>query len=170
MQIETSKLAMCAISEVAISATRKWCNHHHTGWDRGYDVQNLPRGFPRKHSNASPIRKSYSGQSRAHLAASTEWVSYQVNESCLCKSISPFTMKLYSSTYDYVIHMPLIQPPLGCCCWVIVNQFSNAWGRRRLWLCEWTIFNWCLPLYWLVVHLIHTDFMFYILEIALMHT
>ena len=37
-----------------------------------YDAQSFPRGFPRKHSNTSRIRKSYSGRSRAHLAASTE--------------------------------------------------------------------------------------------------
>ena len=88
-----------------------------------YDVQNFPRGFPRKHSKASCIRKSYSGRSRAHLAASTEWVSSQTNESCLCKSISPFTVGLYGSPCDYVIHVGLIatshvslitsfQPPL----------------------------------------------------------
>ena len=88
-----------------------------------YDAQNFPRGFPRKHSNASRIRKSYSDQSRAHLAASTEWVSSQTNERCLCKSISPFTMCLYGSPHDYVIHVGLIatthaslitsfQPPL----------------------------------------------------------
>ena len=32
----------------------------------------LPRGFPRKHSNASRIIKCHSGQYRAHLAVSTE--------------------------------------------------------------------------------------------------
>ena len=73
-----------------------------------YDVQNFPQGFPRKLSNASRIRKSYSGRSRAHLATSTEWVSSPTNKSCLCKSISPFTMGLYGSPYDYVIHVGLI--------------------------------------------------------------
>ena len=33
-----------------------------------YDTQNFPWGFPRKHSNALHVRKSYSGRSRAHLA------------------------------------------------------------------------------------------------------
>ena len=62
-------------------------------------------------------------RSRAHLAVSTEWVLSQTNESCLCKSSSPFTMGLHGSQYDYVIHVALItilrislstsfQPPL----------------------------------------------------------
>ena len=37
-----------------------------------YSTQSFPWGFPKKHSNTSCIRKSYSGQSRAHLADSTE--------------------------------------------------------------------------------------------------
>ena len=36
------------------------------------DEQNFLRGFPRKYSNVSRIRKSYSNQSRTHLAVSTE--------------------------------------------------------------------------------------------------
>ena len=67
--------------------------------------------------------KCHSCRSRAHLAVSTEQVSFQTNESCLCKSISPFTMGLYGSPYDYVIHVAIIassrvplitsfQPPL----------------------------------------------------------
>ena len=43
-----------------------------------------------------------SGRSRAHLTVSTERVLFQTNKSCLCKSISPFTMGLYGSPYDYV--------------------------------------------------------------------
>ena len=46
-------------------------------------------GFPRKLSNVSHIRKSFSDRFRAHLAAPTEWVSSQTNKNCLCKSISP---------------------------------------------------------------------------------
>ena len=86
--------------------------------------QKFLRGFPRKHSNVSHIRKSKSSQSRSQLAVSTEWVSSQTNKSCSCKSISPFTMGLYGSLYDYVIHTVLLatshaslitscQPPLG---------------------------------------------------------
>ena len=73
-----------------------------------YDAQSFLRGFPRKHSNASSVRKSYSSWSRAHLAVSTEWVLSETNKSCLCKSISPFTMGLYGSPYDYIIHVGLI--------------------------------------------------------------
>ena len=69
-------------------------------------------------------RKYHSRRSRAHLAVSTERVLFQTNTGCLCKSISPFTMGLYGSPYDYVIHVALIatshvsliisfRPPLG---------------------------------------------------------
>ena len=47
-----------------------------------YDVS-LPRRLPRKHWNTLHIKKSFSGWSRAHLAAFTEWVSSQTNEGCL---------------------------------------------------------------------------------------
>ena len=51
---------------------------------------------------------SYKDRPRANqLVASTEWVSSQTNESCSCKSTSPFTMG-FSSLYDYVIHVGLI--------------------------------------------------------------
>ena len=71
--------------------------------------------------------KCHSCRSRAHLSVSTEQVSSQTNESCLCKSISPFTMGLYGSPYDYVIHVAIIatsciplitsfQPPLPGVC------------------------------------------------------
>jgi len=69
-----------------------------------YDATNFLRKFPSKHSNALCIKKSYSSQSKAHLAVSTEWVSFQTNESCSCKSSSPFTMGLYGSLYDCVCH------------------------------------------------------------------
>ena len=70
-----------------------------------YDTQTFPRKFPRKHSNTSRIRKSYSGWSRAHLAVSIEWVLSQTNESCLCESSSPFTMGLNGSQYHYIIYV-----------------------------------------------------------------
>ena len=54
------------------------------------------------------IIKWHSGRSRGHLTVFTEWVLLQTNESCLCKSISSFTMGLYGSLYDYVIHIALI--------------------------------------------------------------
>ena len=54
-----------------------------------------------------PVENSarHSGWSKAHLAISTEQVP---NKGCLCKSISIFTMGLYSSPYDYIIHVALI--------------------------------------------------------------
>ena len=52
--------------------------------------------------------KNYSGWSRAHLAIFTECVSSQTNKRCLCKSSWPFTLGLYGSQYDYVIHVALI--------------------------------------------------------------
>ena len=58
-------------------------------------------GFPRKLSNVSHIRKSFSDRFRAHLAAPTEWVSSQTNKSCLCKSISPHA-RVRSEPVDYV--------------------------------------------------------------------
>ena len=48
-----------------------------------YDSTNFSRGFPRKHSNASRTRKSYSGRSRAHLAVSTERVWFQTRGGAL---------------------------------------------------------------------------------------
>ena len=41
------------------------------------------RGFPRKHSNGSHTRKSYSGRSKAHLAVSTERVWFQTRGGAL---------------------------------------------------------------------------------------
>ena len=40
-------------------------------------------GFPRKHSNGSHTRKSYSGRSKAHLAVSTERVWFQTRGGAL---------------------------------------------------------------------------------------
>ena len=42
-----------------------------------YDAQKSSRGFPKKRSNAWHMRKNYSGQSRAHLAVSTEFCPKQ---------------------------------------------------------------------------------------------
>ena len=64
------------------------------------------------------IIKYHGGRSRVHLAVPTEWVSSQTNESHLCKLSSSFTMGLYGSLYDYIIHVALIasfQHPLGLC-------------------------------------------------------
>ena len=50
----------------------------------------------------------HSGQSRTHLAVSTDVVLFQTNKGHLCKSISPFTMGLSapcSKPYDYIIHV-----------------------------------------------------------------
>ena len=69
------------------------------------------------------VIKCHSGQSRAHLTVPTERVLFQANESCLCKSIWPFTTGIYGSPYDYVIPVALVatsrvtnitsfQPPL----------------------------------------------------------
>ena len=60
-----------------------------------YDPLNLSRGFPKKHSNTSRIRKSYSGRPRAHLAVATERVLSQTREGLYCKSSSP--LRLVSS-------------------------------------------------------------------------
>ena len=73
-----------------------------------YDTQNFSQEFPRKHSYASHIGKSYSSWSRAHLTVSTEWVLFETNKSCLCKSMSSFTMVPYGSLNDYIIHIALI--------------------------------------------------------------
>ena len=74
-------------------------------------------GFPCKFSwKILCIIKCHSDRSRAHLAVSAEWVLFQTNESCLRKLSSPFTMGLYGSLYNCVIHVSLItsfQPPLG---------------------------------------------------------
>ena len=70
-----------------------------------YDVQNLPQGFPRKHSNGSRRRKGYSGWTRAHLPVIPESVLSQTNESCLCKF--DFTFH-YGPLGQPVIHIPLI--------------------------------------------------------------
>ena len=53
---------------------------------------------------------------------------------CLCKSISPFTMGIYDSPYDYVIHIATpwaslivsFQPPLGTLCWCIPHFLFDA--------------------------------------------
>ena len=126
------------------------------------DAQNFTCGFPRKHLIALRIRKSYSNQSRAHLATSTEWVSSQTNESCSCQLISPFTMdlKVYGSPYDYVIHVGLIvamcislitsfQPgTVSVCIAQEGNRFSSVcpqcpsmcayhnWGYYKVYLCD----------------------------------
>ena len=54
------------------------------------------------------IIKCYRGWFRSHLAVSTESVSSQTNESCLCKLSWPFTMGLYGSQYHYIICVALI--------------------------------------------------------------
>ena len=106
-----------------------------------YDARGFLLGFPRKHSNTSHIRKSYSGRCRAHLAASIERVSSQTNKNCLCKSISPFTMGLSGSPYDYVIDVALIvtlhvslitscQPPLVQV-QVRPKILSTSWNDRH---------------------------------------
>ena len=80
--------------EVAISTTcTQWWRN-----DFNYDAQNFPRRFPRKCSMRKG--KCYSSRSGSHLAVSTEWVLPQTNETCLCKSSSPFTMGFYSCLYD----------------------------------------------------------------------
>jgi len=38
----------------------------------------------------------------------------QTNKCCLCKSISPFTMGLYRSLHDYIIHEALIATSHDC--------------------------------------------------------
>ena len=43
------------------------------------------------------VIKCYSSRSRAHLTVFTERVLFQTNKSCLCKSISPFTIGHYGS-------------------------------------------------------------------------
>ena len=84
---------------------------------------NFLQRFQRKHSNALCIRKSNSGWSRVNLHGSILWAGFTSNKSCLCISISPFTIGLYVSSYDYAIHVVLIatshmslitsfQPPL----------------------------------------------------------
>ena len=86
------------------------------------------------------ILHAYSGRSRAHLTVSTEWVSSQTNKSCLCKSSSPFTMGLYGSPYDYVIHVAIIatlrialitsfQPPLTLLgsTWLHLALLGSTW-------------------------------------------
>ena len=50
-----------------------------------YDTHSSLRGFPRNHSNASLITKDYSGRSRAHLAVSTERVSFRTSEGAVVK-------------------------------------------------------------------------------------
>ena len=60
----------------------------------------FPLESPRKTLH---VIKCHGGWSRAHLTVSTERVLFQTNKSCLCKSISPFTMGHYGSQYDYVI-------------------------------------------------------------------
>ena len=54
------------------------------------------------------ITKCHTCQYTAHLAVSNESVSCRTNKRCLCKLSSPFTMGLYGSQYDYIIHIALI--------------------------------------------------------------
>ena len=58
-----------------------------------YDVQSLPRGFPRKHFSC--IRKSYSG----HLVH----VLFQTNKACMCVLLHRFYLLLW-----HVIRVALI--------------------------------------------------------------
>ena len=93
------------------------------------------------------LEKYNSGRSRAHLAAPTEWVLSQTNESCLCKLISPFTLGLYGSPHDYVIHAGIIattrvalitsfQPPLSrsmpSCDYSECSLPFTAWHFQRV--------------------------------------
>ena len=76
----------------------------------------LSLGIPVENSAHHKHKMPYSSRSRAHLAVSTEWVLSQANGSCLCKSISSFTIDFYCSLYDYIIHIALnasFQPPLN---------------------------------------------------------
>ena len=73
-----------------------------------YDVQNLPQGFPRKHSNGSRRRKGYSGWTRAHLPVIPESVLSQTNESCLCKFDFTFHYGPLGQPVCYIIHISLI--------------------------------------------------------------
>ena len=54
------------------------------------------------------VIKCHISQSRAHLTVSTEQVLFQTSKSCLRKLISPFTIGLYGSLYNYVVHIALI--------------------------------------------------------------
>ena len=59
--------------------------------------------FPWESPRNSVYRKCHSGQSRTRLAVSTEWVLFQTNKSCLCKTFSPLIV-LYGSPYDDIIY------------------------------------------------------------------
>ena len=74
-----------------------------------YDTYSSLRVFQRNRSNASLITKDYSGQSGALLTVSTERVSFQTSEGAIVKI--DFTMGLYGSPYDYIIHVALIAIP-----------------------------------------------------------
>ena len=132
-------------------ATHEWCNHHHTGWHRGYDVQVYDvQNLPRKHSNASPIRKSYSSQSRAHLAASTEWVLMKA----VC--VNQFHVSLWTS----IAASHYIQPPLGrggaCCCCQPLFQCL----RKEETVAVWVNYFQPLPSLVLVCSLLHTYWLY----------
>ena len=93
------------------------------------------------------VIKCHSGRSRAHLAVSTERVSSQTNESCLCKSSWPFTMGLYGSQYDYVIRVSLITSFQPTCVWPCSDVVQI--GKMLVYgiMCATTRANWRRSLY-----------------------
>ena len=96
-----------------------------------YDAQNLPWRFPPKHTHALHIKKSCSGQSRAHLAVSTEQVSSQTN--CLCKSSSPFTMGLS----DYTVYVALVHITNNQLLWAKQDyKHAAIFDLSRRWTCR----------------------------------
>ena len=64
------------------------------------------------------IRKSYSKQSRAHLAVSTEWILSKISEIWSCKSSSPFIYNLLSS-----LHLRILPISHWCC---LGNRLYNC--------------------------------------------
>ena len=69
-------------------------------WHFMVHMQSSLRGFPRNCLNASLITKSYSGQSRAHLAVSTERVSFRTTEGTTGFRYAPSMPLIHTCSMD----------------------------------------------------------------------
>ena len=106
------------------------------------------------------IIKCHGRQSRAHLAVSTERVSFRTKNGCLWKPILHFTMGLYSSLHDYIIHITLIatsrislitsfQHPLSCSSHSVKIYYPDGTGCFSCTTGSHSVGLWRLVVVWL---------------------
>ena len=85
-----------------------------------YDSTNISRGFPRKHSNASCTRKSYSSRSRAHLTINLAHNFNYVQTIVQRRSLSREERLKEEEVLQMTVQQPRVQP-------LISEVFAVMW-------------------------------------------